>query len=524
MTRSWLLVGRIAPRLLAFNVLLVFLPIAGLFLVDTFEKLLLDAQERAMIQQVRVLAAALGGQKRVDSTVAYDLLRRLEHWQEGRLRVVDRDGILLADSTRLLLAPRRQTDTLVPKRYDDSAGRSWLYRIGAVPFMLMRKLQPPQPAEEEEFYAGQATLSGREVRAALAGGYGAATRVSPTGQRSVTLYTALPIRNGNEIIGAVLASQSTHRILQALYLERLTVFEVFLTSLLVAAGLSLIVSTTLVRPLRRLRDEAGSLVDHRGRLRGSFSGIARADEIGDLARALAALTTRLERHISFIERFSADVAHEFRNPLAAIRASAELAADVEDDETRRKLLTAVEAEVARLERLLAEVREISRLDAGHEEQLRETIDLDLSVAEIVAARNALQVEPRIEIALSDLHPKVAIAPDLFFRVVTNLLDNAASFAARETAIDVTVDVTGGAATLTVSDRGPGIPAEHLERVFDRFFSYRPDSDPARHHSGLGLAIVRAIIESAGGTVTAWNRVGGGACFALHLPLAERTPI
>jgi len=179
--------------------------------------------------------------------------------------------------------------------------------------------------------------------------------------------------------GAVLVSQSTYRILRDLYELRLRVFEIFLVSVAAAVALSLLTSTTIVRPLTRLRWQAGEILDGRGHLRGHFQAPTRRDEIGELARALRELTRRLEAHLAFGESFAADLSHELKNPLASIRAAAEMIPAAGADE-RARFLGVIQQEVARLEGLLARVREIAWIDARLEEEQRERLD----VAELAA--------------------------------------------------------------------------------------------------------------------------------------------
>src|SRR5512143_60207 len=215
---------RLSIRLLAFNVLLVFLPAAGLLTLDTYERQLLRAQEQSMVQQGRLLAAALAGADGIEPALADAIFMDLQRRQQARLRVVDASGKLLADSSRI--GPRREPEPAVAEP-PPGAPESWLYRVGALPFRLYRRLfEPPQPGlESGEFYSGKEFLLGSEVQAALHGRYGATTRISG-GQRSVTLYAEIPVRYNHRIVGAVLVSQSTLGILQALYAVRLDIFTV----------------------------------------------------------------------------------------------------------------------------------------------------------------------------------------------------------------------------------------------------------------------------------------------------------
>jgi two-component system sensor histidine kinase ChvG len=531
----------ISVRLLLFNVLLVFLPAAAFFYLGVYERELLEGQERAMVQQGRLAAAALAGgaaQAEIDPAAAVRLLARLRGQTEMRLRVVDRAGRLLADSARLV-PPRpaappsseysRSAESRPARQASREARESRLYRLGAwlyrLPFRLFAALGPPGPPGSETFYTAGGPLLGPEVRAALAGRYGAATRPTRGGPRSLTLYSALPVRNGGgagEVIGAVLVSQSTWRILIALYDVRLDIFKVILLSVLVAAVLSLLVSTTIARPLRALRDEANDLLDRRGRLKGRFRGSGKADEIGDLARALEQLTARLEGHLRFIEGFASDVSHELKNPLAAVRSATEMLAEVDDPADRERFLGVAQREVARMERLLSAMREITEIDARLDSLDSSTappVDLGELLAGIVAAFGERTPDGvRLDLAAPAAPLRVAASPERLTQVFENLLDNAVGFAPPGTAVQVDVGSVAGTAAVTVSDRGPGIPPTHLDRIFDRFFTWRPGDPAARNgHTGLGLAIVKAIAEGYGGSVSARNRSEGGAAFEVRLP-------
>ena len=523
--------ARIAIRLLLFNVLLVFLPAAGFFYLEVYEKELLEAQERAMVQQGRVVAAALARQGEIEATTAKALLSRLEGRTESRLRVVDRQGRLLADSARLVpprVAPPPSRGWYDEYRISSESGsapgarENPLYRFGAGLYRLVGRLSqpfsPPEPPQDtEKIYSPGGPLLGPEVRAALAGRYGATTR--PTaGQRSVTLYSAIPVRSDNQVVGAVLVSQSTYRILRALYDVRLDVFQVVLASVVAAAVLSLLVSATIARPLRQLRDQAHALVDRRGRLRGRFRGSRRRDEIGDLARALEELTGRLERHLSFIESFASDVSHELKNPLAPIRTATEMLGEVEDPADRRRFLEVAWREVARMEHLLSSVREISRIDARLEAEPVVPVDLR-ELLPVVADRFHLRTGVRVELRAPAGPVHTAASPERLEQVFENLLDNAIGFSPPGGEVTVELAAEPETAVVAVADSGPGIPEEHRERIFDRFFTWRPDEPHARNgHTGLGLAIVKAIVEGYGGSVSVGNRPEGGARFEVRLPL------
>ena len=510
--------ARLTLRLLVFNLLLVFLPIAGLSFLGPYEKQLLAAQERAMVQQGRVLAAALAARGELSAADVRRLLAELGRRSESRLRVVDGSGALLGDSS--LLGPRRPRGGRAAATA--RARRSPLYALGAWPFALWNRWFAPPEVDEAtraEYQGTAARLAGPEVVAALAGRYGAATRLSPESPRAVILYSAIPVRIGGEVAGAVVVSQSTARILAALYEVRLSIFVVFLASVTGAVLLSLFLAGTISRPIRSLASEAGALVDGRGRLRGRFRGSARGDELGELARALEELTRRLEARQAATEAFAADVSHELKNPLASIRGATEMLAEAAEPGDRRRFLGVVEQEVARMEKLLGSVREIVHLDAPERPEERARVDLTALVGQLVESvrrRTGEGVTLRWHAPGETVF--VVGAPERFAALVENLVDNAVSFSPPGGVVEIALARERSEVRLEVADRGPGVPEEHLERVFDRFFSWRPGSTSERH-SGLGLAIVRAVAEAHGGRATAGHREGGGAVFRVTLPAA-----
>jgi two-component system, OmpR family, sensor histidine kinase ChvG len=519
----------ISLRVLAFNALIVFVPLAGVLSLDTYEKQLLKSLERSLVQQGRVLAAALEGSGPGLKDNAAHLLRRLRQRHDARIRVVDSGGRLLADSAIIARPAEDATDdTTTAAQQGSGAGEpaaraaqeTFLYRLASFPVRIYRRyLRPPQPpTESDEFYSGARILDGPEIVDALAGTYGAETRIT-AGQQSVTLYSAIPVRTGESVIGAVLVSQSTWRMLSDLYALRLDIFRLFLWSVVTAVVLSLLVSATITVPIRRLRDQAHAILDPRGRLRGGFVPSRARDEVGELSRSLGELTGRLEKHMRLVESFASDVSHELKNPLASIRAAAELAIASRDPAERRTMLTMVLDDVSRMERLLTGVREISRIDSGAAtERTAEPVSVRTVAAGVVdAARlRGRGAVPLVHLTGDDA--TVWVPPGRVTQVLENLVDNAVSFSPPGATVTVNIARAGGDVVIRVSDEGPGIPAEHRERIFERFFTFRPDEEKGTH-AGLGLSIVKSIAESYGGAVSVVPCNVRGACFEVRLPAA-----
>ncbi len=513
-------ISRIAARLFAFNFLLLFLPIAAILYLDVYETRLLEFQERGMSQQGRILAAALADSPSLDEPSAARVLGRLGERGEARFRIYDARAALLADSNRITFE-RRPYPAPPP---EDVRARvlyrlgAWIVRARASGVAWARRIMT---LRHETIRTAEASGVPHEVGVALRGRYGAATRQTP-GQRSLTLSIAVPIHQGSTVVGAVLVSQTTFRVLQALYEIRLRIFEVVIGSILVAALLTTLAAATVVRPVRRLRDEAAALAERRHRLPGQFQDAGRRDELGDLARALQGLTRRLDEHIREAERFASDVSHEFKNPLASIRAAAETALQSADAAERASFMVMLMRDVDRLEGLVSGVRELTRIDAQLEQEPVQRVDVQALLSEVIdGLRLAHGDRPEVRLGVEGHRGYVRASPDRLVQAFENVLANARSFAPPNTEVDVSLISSDGRCRIDVSDRGPGIPDGHLDRVFDRFFTYRPDDVRGRgQHAGLGLSIARTIVQGYGGTIAARNRDGGGSVFEIRLPLAR----
>ncbi|MDC7222153.1 MAG: ATP-binding protein [Spirochaetales bacterium] len=512
---------KLTGRLLFFNLLLIFIPLVSMLYLDTYEKQLLSTQEKAMVQQGRIFASSLSGAEDIKAE-ADQLLHHLKKRLDARIRVVDSQGRLLSDSARpatkiendgnleVLSEEASFEESTDPNEYRINI----LYRIVTYPLMTFRKLffPPETPLASGEFYSGTDFLMGPEIRAALEGRYGAATRFSTGGQRSINLYSAIPIfGDKDEVIGAVLVSKSTYRILDDLYKLRLDIIRIFILALVCAVILSLILARRITVPVVRLSSQAGNVLDRRGHFGEHFEEYGYRDEIGDLSRSLKTLSERLERKIGFIDSMAADLVHELKNPVSSIRTSTELAGQA-DEEDREAFLERVISELNRMDRLLDRLREISRIGAELEGEERIPLELVGFTKKIIALyRSRKQIF--LLYTREDLF--LRINPDRMTQIITNLLDNALSFSPDEGRVDLELFEEGDRIVFSVKDRGPGIPAGSLGRIFNRFYS---DREEKGNHSGLGLAIVREIVEGYDGTVSAGNREEGGAWFRVEFPL------
>jgi two-component system sensor histidine kinase ChvG len=242
-----------------------------------------------------------------------------------------------------------------------------------------------------------------------------------------------------------------------------------------------------------------------------------------LARAISDMSAALRQRIDAVETFAADVAHELKNPLASLRSAVESLGKVEDPELGRQLNQVAAHDVRRIDRLVTEIAEASRIDAELSRATFEPIDLARLVENVAKARGdrGLDAGRTVEIEREKRAARVLGVPLRLERVIENLLDNAVSFSPPAGTVNVRIRRAGERVSLSVCDEGPGIPEGEREKVFARFHTARPETEEFGAHSGLGLAIARTIAEAHDGTLTVADRADGkpGACLVLELPAA-----
>ncbi|MEM6489037.1 MAG: stimulus-sensing domain-containing protein, partial [Pseudomonadota bacterium] len=372
-----------------------------------------------------------------------------------------------------------------------------------------------------------------EVRQAALGSTVNAVRVNS--EQNLIVSVALPVRRFKSVLGVLVLSTEGDDINAIVRRERVGILQIFVTASIVSIGLSVLLANTIAAPIRKLVHAVDPVGTSAARpLNPDKIEIpdmtTRADEIGDLSQSLIRMTEALYRRIEAIESFAADVAHEIKNPLTSMRSAIETFSYAKTPEQRQRLLDVIMSDVKRLDRLVTDISNASRLDA---ELVRERMDeFDLgTLLESLASVTRGQGEAREVAVALNLPDDGLVARGLEGRlaqVFANLLDNALSFSPEGTTITVDCKTFDDGLTVTVSDQGPGIPEDNLNSIFERFYSERPE-ESFGNHSGLGLAICKQIVEAHGGRITAGNqRPAGagtdtparGARFLVELPLWE----
>lgn len=482
-----------------------------------------------MVQQGRIMASALKDKGDNFSREAVQIIKNLERRQEARIRIITVDGSIVADSS----TPEKKPEKLIQNKSRDyssennesqwtSNDRNFLYSIvrKTLDFIRYFLRGPKADFNSIEYYTYKRMLDGIEVQAALEGRYGATTRISRGGQRSITMYSAIPVFNNNRVYGVVLVSQSTYRILQNLYQIRLEIFKIFLISLTAAGIISFILSRTIAHPLKKLRNQAKEITDNRGRIKSNFESSGRMDEIGDLNDSLQELTHKLHNHLLQTESFASDVSHELKNPLSSIQTASELLNESIKDEQNSKFINIISQETSRLERLITEVRDISTIDVKISEEETVIINPEEIIRSVITNTKLKLKNKVINFSLfikGDTPLELLISPGRFTQVIENIISNAVSFSPDEGVIGITLENKGKYISISIADQGPGIPVENIDRIFNRFFTYRESKDTGERNSGLGLSICDVIVKSYGGKITAQNRDNAGSEFKIELP-------
>ena len=376
------------------------------------------------------------------------------------------------------------------KVYDDIV--NWLPRRGEMPRYM------EQARQRADHY--------NEVLQALSGRVASAVRVDRNGD--LVLSVAIPVQSYKQVRGALMLSTEGGKIDAAVRSVRFEILGVFAVVFTVTVLLSLYLAGTITRPIQRLAAAAEGVRVNRSRVQVLPDFGPRRDEIGDLARSFRAMTEDLWQRMDATERFAADVAHEIKNPLTSVRSAVETVTRIEDPEQRARLLSIVMDDVDRLDRLITDISEASRLDAELSRAETETVPMARMLETLIDVHQAGAADRRIRLECSvpeeDLL-EVRGHEDRLVQVVRNLLGNAESFSPEGGVIHLSGHRDDDHIVVSVTDEGPGVPPAKLDAIFDRFIQSGRKRE-VRHALGLGLSISKQIIEAHGGAIWADNRL------------------
>lgn len=525
-------VSPLTRRILAVNVLALALLAGGFLYLGKYQASLIGQQIEALKTQGEVFAAALAEGAVLDSVdegeillpdLARQMMRRLVEPTRTRARLFDVKGDIIADS-RVLRGPG---DTVQVLELEPPERQGALQRIADLIYDWILNILPRHityPAYRESALPRAEDYA--EALRALRGEAGSAIR-SDTATGGLVFSAAIPIQRYKQVLGVVMLSAGSGEIEEELRTVRLELLRIFGVALLVTVLLSFYLAGTIARPIRRLAAAAERARGRRARVEiPDFT--RRGDEIGDLSRSLREMTDALWHRISAIESFAADVAHEIKNPLSSLRSAVETATRIEDPAKQRRLMAIILNDVQRLDRLITDISDASRLDAELGRLELEPVDVASMLEALADVHEATRRDgaPRLVLALGKSE-RGLIVPGIETRlsqVFRNVIGNAVSFSPPLGEIRLTARHDGRAVLVTVEDQGPGIPDDKLTAIFDRFYTERPLGEQFGTHSGLGLSISKQIVEAHRGMIWAENRkdnagVTIGARFSVRLPAA-----
>jgi two-component system sensor histidine kinase ChvG len=525
-------ISPITRRILAVNVLALAILVAGLLYLGEYRRNLIATELAALTTRAEVFAAAFG-----ESAVADDglsgrrlvpestgqMVRRMAQATATRARVFDAAGKLIADS-RLLVGAGGivQIEELPPPGGDGLMGTVLTFYQ-----RLAEDFTGDDALPEYRENVVQRAADYDEVGRAFAGEVATAVRHSKTA--GMVLSVAVPVQRYKQVLGALMLSKGSTDIDAAVLDVRLNILKIFAVVLTITVLLSVYLAGTIARPLRRLAAAAELVQGSRHRQHTIPDMAGRNDEIGELAGALSDMTEALWSRIDAIEAFAADVAHEIKNPLTSLQSAVETAARVKDPDQQRKLMSIIQEDVRRLDRLITDISDASRLDAELSRAETAPVDLGAMLATLVHVRGdtesllAAGGQPLFRLdKLDGQELTVDGVESRLVQVFSNLMANAASFGPPGSVVTLRAVREDDLVRVEVDDEGPGIPAGKEEAVFERFYSERPEGEAFGTHSGLGLSISRQIVEAHGGTITSENRRSErdnapGTRFTVRLP-------
>jgi len=427
-----------------------------------------------------------------------------------RARIYDQSGYQILDSQNIYGRGEVLGPTATPTRITDwwSALLAWV------------------PGDAFPLYQEYLENEGKrypEVTSALSGAVADIVRVDQHGQLVVSV--AVPIQRLRATVGVLLLSTQPGDIDAIMISERWGIIRLALVAAAVTVVLSLLLAGTIAGPMRRLSaaaEKVHTTMDSRTEI-PDFTD--RPDEIGHLSGALRAMTGALYARIEAIERFAADVAHELKNPLTSLRSAVETLPLARRAEDRERLNEIIQHDVRRLDRLISDISNASRLDAELAREISERADVEALAKAMVSIQRDLAAKHKVRVELTDRegrYPAEVLGHDSrLAQVLNNLIDNAVSFSPPGGTVTVGLSTTADKVVFTVTDEGPGIRGD-ISRIFQRFYTDRPDGEHFGDHSGLGLSISRQIVEAHKGTITARNRTErSGAQFTVTLPRARK---
>lgn len=520
----------LARKLITYNLVALGVLVAGVLYLNQFQDSLIVLRERSMQTEGRIIAQAISSRLMADDlpeVTQAEMIRTLRSFSDdtsSRLWLFNLAGRFLAgsgDANQETSLEARAVEPQQPSAFTAIFNDMWDRTARLFNEKSQNDFRP----------INSRATNPVAIEAIKREGEVSEQTTNLDGQ--LVLMVAVPIRMGGEVVGALALSSPPGDIDAFVRGEREQILQVFALAILSSILLSLVLANTIVRPLRYLAEAAQEGgVENRHQMNPRRIDIpdltGRPDEIGYLSGAMQAMTTALYDRIEANEVFAADVAHEIKNPLTSLRSAVDTMPYAKDEESRGKLLSVIRQDVNRLDRLVTDISNASRLDSELVKDTREPFDLHGQLSSLVEYNQSLAEEKGAKLLAANLETPLEIngLGGRLAQVFVNLITNAISFAKQDDVITVSaVEVGPRLVQVYVEDTGPGIPDANLADVFKRFYSERP-TQQFGNNSGLGLSISKQIVEAHGGRIWAENvRPEGagldtpskGARFIVELP-------
>jgi len=499
----------LAHRILAVNVLTLVLVLLAIFYLDSYRNRLEKERVHKVEAEASMAATAL---KSVQPGAREQLLANFGRQNRSRLRVYAADGNLQLDSWRLTGPTYRLRDPATQKWTKDVA-RALDRGFNAI---VGEENDPDflEPAADHASAWSEVVASRQSKQTE--------SEIRQAPELTPVFSAAAPVTGGSTLLVTDNDRDFTRRVRKQRGSLLIALGVVTILSVL----LSLFLARTIVRPLRRI-----ALAAHRVRL-GRAREVkvprlpSRTDEIGLLARSISDMSQSLRQRIDNIEAFAADVTHELKNPLASLRSAIDGLERIEDEKLRKQLIDVIRQDVVRLDRLISDVGEAARTDAELARARFEPVDLGDLIGQLVTSWESRRETGNVRIAFARPRRASAIVmgePGRLARAIDNIIDNAISFSPPGGLVEIAATHVDDEIRIRIEDEGPGVPTEQREAIFNRFHSVRPNAESFGRHSGLGLAIARAIVEGHDGVIDVTDRddAPSGARFTIILKAADR---
>jgi len=519
-TRSY--ISPITRRILAINILALVLLVVGLLYVGQYRKGLIDNEISALNIQAELFAAAIGeaavGNNDSNQTLvvkdAQQILRRMVNTTGITAQLFLPNGKLLIDS-RLFRGPSGNVEVreLPPPRIEITIKD----KVNNLFRNILRELLPDIKAVSDLSTAKKIALKGEQ---------GSAIRTLAHGKFSLSV--AVPVQRYKKVLAALILTNDGSKINETIFQVRLDILKIFSLVLLVTILLSIYLASSIARPLKNLAIATEDIRKGKSRHYAIDDILSRKDEIGELGNMLNDMTEALWRRMETIERFAADVAHEIKNPLTSIKSAVETIASIKNSEQQMKLMEIVKDDIGRLDRLISDISDASRLDAELSRKKMVPIKINLLLEELISFYGVAVDTKGIQFKFNNEFDGPILIQgneDRIVQVFRNLIDNAISFSPEKGIISLRLNLDNQMVKICVEDEGVGLQPGTEESVFKRFYRERPDNEKFGMHSGLGLSISQQIIKAHGGMIFAKNLRDDfgkilGACFIIELPKAE----